>query len=433
MEQLDDRILPAAGLISGHVFQDTTGNGLSADDVGLGKVAIQLYQDSNKDGTLDSGDKLLATQQSAADGSYSFGNLGSARYFVKESVPGNDVLTAPTPGTYYTVNLAAGQQAGGQNFDNFQKLNTSLVTNVSFTVITPGGTQTTVTNLRGNTQQGDTVVANFTIAPTSSPVTVSLVSYNAPGSSFNAGTAAQQSILVVATGTFSAGQHSLTVQLPDNYYQVDFIAGQAIDQFGPANGNIFYSAEGRLLSADNGGTNAVTYGTVSGTVTGSNGTALSGATVTLTNLVNQSQVVATTSSNGTYSFSGVQAGLPYTVTVSAPGYTPQTSDVAAQSGSNSISFALTPTQQFATLTGIVTGPIGSPVSGAIVTLLDANGVPVGNNATTDANGVYTLSDIPPGTYTLSASTGENLTYSGTVTLVPGTTSMDITISSGLGG
>jgi hypothetical protein len=35
---------------------------------------------------------------------------------------------------------------------------------------------------------------------------------------------------------------------------VDFVCGPAIDRFGPATSNIFYSAQNRLLSADNGGT-----------------------------------------------------------------------------------------------------------------------------------------------------------------------------------
>jgi hypothetical protein len=47
------------------------------------------------------------------------------------------------------------------------------------------------------------------------------------------------------------------VTLPNSYYQVDFVAGSAINKFGPAGSNIFYSAQNRLFSADNDGKQAV--------------------------------------------------------------------------------------------------------------------------------------------------------------------------------
>jgi len=83
--------------------------------------------------------------------------------------------------------------------------------------------------------------------------TLSLISYNAPDATFNASDASQQTIYKLATGTFSPGQHSLTVTLPSNFYQVDFVCGAAINQLGPSGSNIFYSAEHRLISADNAG------------------------------------------------------------------------------------------------------------------------------------------------------------------------------------
>ncbi len=94
---------------------------------------------------------------------------------------------------------------------------------------------------------------------------LTLVSYVAPGSSFSDSTAYQQVIYQQATGTFAPGTHSLTVQIPNSYYQIDFVCGQAINQlepnqngnaYGPDSANILYHAEGRYLDSDNGGTKA---------------------------------------------------------------------------------------------------------------------------------------------------------------------------------
>src|SRR5437762_2303003 len=164
LEALENRLVPASGSISGHVLQDQTGNGLTADDTALQGVPVKLYWDANHNGILDSMDWLAGSRVSASNGSYSFGNLGAGTFFVRESVASNLVLTAPFSSTSsYTVKLASGQAATGYDFDNFKKLDTSVVSNVSFTLLHADGTQSTVINLRGNTRQGDTVVANFTV------------------------------------------------------------------------------------------------------------------------------------------------------------------------------------------------------------------------------------------------------------------------------
>ncbi len=318
--------------IAGNVYIDTAGNGAASLGAGQASVQVHLYADTNQNGVLDSADPMVATKTTATDGSYSFTGLAAGTYFVKESVPSNYVRTLPTTASsYLTETLAAGQAVSGQNFANFQELNTSVVSNISFTITSPDGTQTTVTNLRGQTRQGDTVTANFTVAPTASNVTVSLVAYDAPGSSFDANTASQQTPVEIVSGTFGPGPQSLTVQVPQNYYQIDFVMGAAIQQLGPAGSNMFYSAQDRLLSADNGGTVAPALSSLSGTVTSDNSasmmpnTGLTGATVTLTGTNDLGQVVnvsVATDTNGNYLFTGLRPGT-YTVTVSASqmGYT----------------------------------------------------------------------------------------------------------------
>jgi hypothetical protein len=120
--------------------------------------------------------------------------------------------------------------------------------------------------------QGGTASVNFTVAAGCN-VQLSLVSYKAPSAAFSASTADQQVIFDTATGTFAAGAHSLSVDMPNCLFQVDFIFGSPITTLGPAGSNNFYSAQGRLISGVNGGTTscAVTAPNTGNTGTGSTG------------------------------------------------------------------------------------------------------------------------------------------------------------------
>ncbi|MFI5380423.1 MAG: beta strand repeat-containing protein, partial [Tepidisphaerales bacterium] len=236
---------------SGHVYNDLSGNGLSADDTPMSGVIVNLFRDVNGNGTLDSGDgAAVATTTTNASGAYSFGGLTAGNtYFVQEVLPSGYVRTAPALSDNYAVPVTGLTNATGLDFDNFNKTCcTNSVANVSFLI---NGT-TTVTNLRGATHQGDTVVARFTVTGTASQ-TLSFVTYNAPDAVFNADDANLQTVDQLASGSFAPGPHSLTVTIPANFYQIDFVCGLAIDTLGPAGSNIFYSAQSRLISADNGG------------------------------------------------------------------------------------------------------------------------------------------------------------------------------------
>jgi len=238
--------------ISGHTYFDVTGDGLSADDKTMGGVTVQLFLDADGNGALDAGDQLVATAVSDnTTGSYSFTSLAPGLYFVQEVTPSGYVRTAPTTVAYYTNSIATGTSVTGDDFDNFQKC--PWVNDISNVVFTIDGSRK-VTNLRGHVQQGDTVSVTFTVKSGHTDV-FSLVSYTAPGSSFSASNASQQQIYQDSSGVFGPGTYTLMVVVPQSYFQVDFVCGYAIDKFGPAGSNIFYSAEGRLISADNGGTN----------------------------------------------------------------------------------------------------------------------------------------------------------------------------------
>jgi hypothetical protein len=443
---LDDRIVPSgSSVISGVVYQDLTGNGLSSDDTPLGSVKVSLYLDSNHDGKFDNGDKLVVTQQSGSQGTYSFGSLAAGTYFVSESTPSGYIQTAPTPTSYLKISLGSNQSVGSNNFDNYKEPNTGVITDISFTITDPTLGTYIVTNLRGNTHQNDIVTANFTVTG-NSPALVSLVTYDAPGATFDANTASQQVIVDESSQLLSPGPHSLTVHLPDNFYQVDFVAGAPINQLGPAGGNIFYSAENRLLSADNEGTQAFSPGTVSGVVyndvnqTGvynsSTDAGLAGVTVTVTGTNDLGEAVtatAVTNASGEYSFPDLREGT-YTITQTTPaqtGFVDETSQetfalggtatpgqiagIAVTNGAVGGNYNLPEVQQGqATISGVAyfdsngngmysTSDVGLGLVTVTLTGTTNQGAAVSISVQTSANGSYSFAGVLPGTYTLTFS------------------------------
>ncbi len=240
---------PQVGKIVGYKYKDLCGDGLTSDDCGFGGVTIRLYRDVDGNGQLTSADgSSIASTTTASNGSYSFMNLALGKYLVQEVVPTNWVRTAPTMVDYYAVNVNTASQFGPFNFANFQK-DVCHVTNVKYYV-----NNCLVTGLGGNTHQNSVVKVTFTV-PAGYTDKVSLVSYKAPGPTFDPNTASQQTIYQVVTNTYGPGTYTIQVNTPDCYYQVDFVCGCVIGKFGPAGSNIFYSQQGRLISADNDGTN----------------------------------------------------------------------------------------------------------------------------------------------------------------------------------
>lgn len=242
------------GSISGVKYLDICGNGLTPDDTPLGGVQIKLYRDVNNDGQLTSADgAALATATTAAGtGAYSFTNLTAGNYFVQESITSGYVRTAPTLSDKYYVPLASGANVSGKDFANAKICDCKDdITCVKYYV--DGCSYSTLT---GNTHQEATVKVTFTVKAGAAPEKFTLVAYKAPSPVFIASEADEQTIFDIDTGTFGPGTYTLCVRLPDSYYQVDFVCGCAIDRFGPAGSNIFYSAQKRLISYDNAGSNS---------------------------------------------------------------------------------------------------------------------------------------------------------------------------------
>jgi hypothetical protein len=118
--------------------------------------------------------------------------------------------------------------------------------------------------------QGGTAAIDFTVAEGCN-VELSLVSYKAPSDTFSADTASQQVLFDSATGMFGAGPHTLVVDLPNCFFQLDFVFGAPLATLGPAGSNNFYGAQGRLISAWNHGSGSCSAATPVTTDTGSTG------------------------------------------------------------------------------------------------------------------------------------------------------------------
>ena len=104
---------------------------------------------------------------------------------------------------------------------------------------------------------GDRAKVTFGIAAGCKDVELTLVSYKAPGPTFDERTADQQTVHDYKTQLFSAGSnYQLEVAVPNCYYQIDFVYGKHIVKLGPAGSSNFYGKQGRLIRAGNGGTAA---------------------------------------------------------------------------------------------------------------------------------------------------------------------------------
>ena len=98
--------------VSGEVYNDLNGNGtLDPGDPGLPGWTVDLY---------DSNGNLIATTTSDANGDYSFSDLGPGTYTVEEILPAGWIQTAPAPPGTYTFSATSGQNVVNDDFGNFE-------------------------------------------------------------------------------------------------------------------------------------------------------------------------------------------------------------------------------------------------------------------------------------------------------------------------
>ncbi len=115
------------GSITGSVLNDLNGNGADNSDPGLANATVQLFRDTNSNGSFDSGTdaQVGANQTTPSSGTFSFAGLTADTYFVVETNPSGFVSTAALFGTNgaSTVNsdqikvvLAAGATSANSKF-----------------------------------------------------------------------------------------------------------------------------------------------------------------------------------------------------------------------------------------------------------------------------------------------------------------------------
>jgi hypothetical protein len=168
---------------------------------------------------------------------------------------------------------------------------------------------------------------------------------------------------------------------------------------------------------------AIPVGSIKVTVT-AGGSALAGASVTLTGSGGFSAPSGTTDSSGHYTFSNVPGGAGYSVGASFGTATASQSAIAVTSGSTTnVSLALPTGSIKATVT---LG--GSPLASQAVTVTNGSFTASGN---TDASGNYTFNNLPATTgYTVSTTYGSTTQQTGVTVSASGTTTVPLAIQTG---
>ena len=144
-------------------------------------AGVKVYLDTNNNGSFNSGEPVTT---SLTNGTYAFNGLAAATYKVRQVVPTGYVRTAPARADVYSVTLASGQTSSGNNFANAAKGDLSILSNIVYVI---NGTAA-VSDLRGNTHEGDTIQVSFTVVAGAQPRRFTLVSYTATGSTFDPAT-----------------------------------------------------------------------------------------------------------------------------------------------------------------------------------------------------------------------------------------------------
>jgi hypothetical protein len=168
---------------------------------------------------------------------------------------------------------------------------------------------------------------------------------------------------------------------------------------------------GRINAAQAVGSEPLPPGGITGTVTDAgDGSAISGASVT------DGITIVLTDATGMYTIENVIPGS-YRVAASKEGYQPSSLTVAVFSGNTAVvDLSLNKVVVPGSITGSVTdAEDGLPLMGATVT----DGA---RTATTDALGKYTLADLPPGSYEVTASKEGYESTASSVTVTSGTIS-----------
>jgi len=254
IENLESRQMMSAtlGSIAGTVYQDMRGEGLTKDDRGMPGIVVNLHNDVNGNGRIDAEDgSAIKTSKTNSKGDFKFSRVEFGMYIVTSPLPTNAVRTEPVLfQSSNPVTLSkADKNAKDVDFANYIKtFDRKALTNIQYIV-----NDQIVDKLEKNVPQGATVTVKFTLTKTQTISLASYISTNQYGPPLD-----KQVLYDYQSATLKAGTYCFTVKVPDCYFQVDFVGGHVIKQFGPDGSHISYSAQGRMISSDKGGNRACT-------------------------------------------------------------------------------------------------------------------------------------------------------------------------------
>jgi SdrD B-like domain len=240
VEGCESRKLMSGATISGTAFQDLSGNGTFTDDAALANVTIDLYRSGSS--------AVFEHASTNSSGNFSFTGLAPGNYTVQQVLPKGFLPTGALYG--YPVTVSGNQVAPGKDFEDFKLEPLPTLSNLTFTLTTPAGKSTTVKTLDGNVKQGDTVTAKFTL---DTAAQMTLVAYTAPNNDFDTSNLQKQVIFSESSAKTGTGAETLTVKVPNGYFQVDFVEGSAIAHLA-TNSNVLYHAQDRFIDGATGGT-----------------------------------------------------------------------------------------------------------------------------------------------------------------------------------
>ncbi|MCP4105010.1 MAG: Cna B-type domain-containing protein [Desulfobacteraceae bacterium] len=438
----------ARGTITGTVFDDLDGNMTkAAGESGIAGVTVEL---------VDSGDNVVKTATTGADGSYTITDIIPSTYTVRETD-----LTGYTSSTSNSVGVNI---IGGTTTVNFGDLKVGTVSGtvyddlagvtVTLTNTVTGEISETVTNSDGSYSFSDVGEGSYTVTetdpdgfasttPNSVPVTISgngsatanfgdMTTASVSGMVFNdtdgdgvpeADETGLAGVTVTLTNTVT-GEVSETITNSDGSYSFSDVGEGSYtvtetdpDGFASTTPNsVPVTISGNGSATANFGD--MTTGSVSGMVfndTDGDGipeageTGLGGVTVKLTDTAT-GEVVATTvtASDGSYSFGNIGEGS-YTATETDPeGFTSTTpNSVPVTISGNGSATANFGDQGKGTVSGKVFNDFNGDgtqnsgengLSGVTIELIDKKGN-ITATTTTSADGSYSFSGVPAGGYT----------------------------------
>jgi hypothetical protein len=239
LEGCESRLLMSGATISGTTYQDISGDGTYTDVSRMPGVTIDL--------TRTGSSTVLQKLTTDASGNFSFTGLAPGNYTVQQVLPSGYIPTGAWYG--YSDIVSGNDNEVAKDFEDYKLTPPPTIDHLAYTVTTPAGKSSTVSSLSGNVQQGDTVKATFHLE-TPSPMT--LVAYSAPNGDFDTTNLQKQVIFSEASSKTGTGSESLTVTVPDGYFQVDFVSGLAIAHL-ETNSNVSYHAQDRFIDGDDGG------------------------------------------------------------------------------------------------------------------------------------------------------------------------------------